>query len=156
MRKQVIAPPARPAAAPVGLWLDVRSLARVEVTSEVAGRPVESIFLPGDNAGWRAGEQGRQTVRLHFDAPQTLRRILLRFAEHERARTQEFVLRWSADGGATWRDIVRQRFNFAPPGTTREIEDLHVELAGVVALELVIDPEVGGGAVASLEQWLLA
>jgi len=55
------------------------------------------------------------------------------------------VLRWSADSGQTFREIVRQQYNFSPPGTVREVEDYGVELEGVTALELRVVPDVGGG-----------
>jgi hypothetical protein len=74
-----------------------------------------------------------------------LRRILLVFEERERARTQEFVLRWSADGGRTYREIVRQQYNFSPPGTPREVENYVTELEGVTVVELTVVPDVGGG-----------
>jgi hypothetical protein len=73
------------------------------------------------------------------------------------ARTQEYVLRWSADGGQSFRDIVRQQWNFSPPGTISEIEDHHVELSGVTVLELNIVSDLSGGtSPASLTQLLLA
>jgi hypothetical protein len=73
------------------------------------------------------------------------------------ARTQEYVLRWSADGGRSFREIVRQQWNFSPQGTTRETEDHHIELPAVTVLELSIIPDISGGnAVASLAQLRLA
>lgn len=87
---------------------------------------------------------GPQTIRLVFDSPQTLRRILLVFEENETARTQEFVLRWSSDGGSSVREIVRQQWNFSPPGSVREIEEYQVELSGVTVLELIINPNISG------------
>ncbi len=73
------------------------------------------------------------------------------------ARTQEYVLRWSADGGQSFRDIVRQSWNFSPHGATCETEDHHVELPAVTVLELSITPDVSGGqAAASLAQLRLA
>ena len=58
------------------------------------------------------------------------------FKEQEFARTQEFVLRWSEDRGTSWKDIVRQQWNFSPPTTVDEREDYGVELSGATALEL--------------------
>ena len=40
----------------------------------------------------------------------------------ETARTQEFVLRWSPDGGNSVKEIVRQQWNFNPPDSIREVE----------------------------------
>src|SRR5437667_6682197 len=96
--------------------------------------------------GWRAAAPGTQTIRLIFDQPQRLRRISLVFEEDEIKRTQEFVLRWSPDGGRSFRDIVRQQWNFSPPDTVREVEEYQVELADVTALELIIVPNNSGGA----------
>jgi len=75
------------------------SQAVVEVTSEDKNYPVESAFASGDAQGWRAAAPWSQTIRLVFDQPQRLRCISLVFEEKETARTQEFVLRWSPDGG---------------------------------------------------------
>jgi hypothetical protein len=91
-----------------------------------------------------------------FDNPQRLRRIWLVFEETETQRTQEFVLRWS-DTGHSFREIVRQQWNFSPPETVRETEDYSVELSDVTVLELKIVPDKSGGeARASLETLRLA
>jgi hypothetical protein len=157
MRKRVIRPAAAEAAPGEQEWLDVEQLAQVEVTSEDAAHPVESALALKDEGGWRAAQPGEQTVRLIFDQPQRLSRVWLLFIEADRARTQEFVLRWSPDGGRTFRDIVRQQWNFGPPETIREAEDYRVQLSGVTALELVIVPDKSGGdARASIAQWRLA
>jgi len=55
-------------------------------------------------------------------------------------------LRWSSDGGSSFREIVRQQWNFSPPRTIREIEEYQVELANVTLLELKIVPNMSGGA----------
>jgi hypothetical protein len=107
--------------------------------------------------GWRASQPGEQLIRLLFDEPQRLRRATLLFVEIECERTQEFVLRWSADGGRSYREVVRQQYTFTPPGTTRQDEDYGVDLEEVTALELKIVPDIGGGgARASLAQLRLA
>jgi hypothetical protein len=67
------------------------------------------------------------------------------FQEKERQRTQEFLLRWSPDGGASWQEIVRQQYNFSPPDNTREIEEYTAEIQGLTLLELVIIPDISGG-----------
>ena len=73
--------------------------------------------------------------------------------EHEVARTQEFVLRWSPEAGAPYREIVRQQWNFSPSNTVRELEDYRVELSNVSVLELIISPDIGHArAVASRTQ----
>jgi len=138
-------------------WLDLQSLAQVELTSEDAANPVEAALVPGAGLGWRAAQAGEQTIRLLFDELQRVRRIQLVFHEDQQARTQEFVLRWSPDGGQSYRDIVRQQYNFSPLGVTREFEDYAVDLAGVTALELRIVPDISGGdARASVAQLRIA
>ena len=84
-----------------------------------------------------------------FHSPQRLRRIRLRFDEADTERTQEFTLRWSPDGGRTFREVVRQQYTFSPAGATSEVEDLNVDLAAVTALELTIIPDQRGRAYAS-------
>lgn len=138
-------------------WLDLEHLAEVEITSEDALHPIESALLPGTGSGWRAAEPGKQCIRLLFPNPQRIRCIRLNFVESSVHRTQEYVLRWSADGGQSFREIVRQQWNFDPAGATSETEDHQVDLPGVTTLELDIIPEIGGGdALASLAQLRIA
>jgi hypothetical protein len=157
MRKRVIRPIPAEATTSEPDWLDVEQLAQVEVTSEDAAHPIESALVLDHEGGWRAAQPGPQTIRLVFDQPQRLSRVWLLFIEPDTARTQEFVLRWSPDGGRSFRDVVRQQWNFGPPETIREAEDYRVALSGVTALELVIVPDTSGGeARASIAQWRLA
>ena len=157
MRKRIITPVQQETASPDLKWLNMEELAEVEVTSEDASHPIESALLPGRASGWRAAGPGKQTIRLLFDNPQRLQRIWLYFVETHTVRTQEYVLRWSPDGGQSFREIVRQQWNFSPQGATSETEDLHVELPAVTVLELSIIPDISGGnAFASLEQLRLA
>ena len=136
---------------------DLQILAQVELTSEDATNPIEAALVPGAGLGWRAVQPGEQTIRLVFDELRRVRRIQLLFQEDQQARTQEFVLRWSPDGGQSYRQIVRQQYNFSPPGVTREFEDYAVDLAGVTVLELRIVPDIGGGgARASVAQLRIA
>ncbi len=138
-------------------WLNVEELAEVEITSEDAAHPIESALVPGGASGWRAAEPGEQTIRLLFTHPQQLRRIWIDFVEMDTARTQEYVLRWSSDNGQSFREIVRQQWNFSPPNTTHEIEDHRVELAAASILELCIKPDISSGtAFASLANMRLA
>jgi hypothetical protein len=103
------------------------------------------VFDSGDARGWRAAAPGSQTIRLVFDQPQRLKCISLVFDENDTARTQEFVLRWSPHGGSSVKEIVRQQWNFSPPDSIREVEEYQVELSDVAVLELVINPNIGGG-----------
>ena len=138
-------------------WLDVEHLVQVELTSEDAEHPIESALKMNTGSGWRAQQPGEQTIRLLFDKPHRISRIQLLFQEDERERTQEFVLRWSPDGGTSCREVVRQQFNFSPPGITRELEDYVVDLDGLKMLELTITLDISGGETrASLAQLRLA
>ena len=128
-------------------WLDLEREAVVEVTSEERDYPVESALVGEESRGWRAAESGTQTIRLIFDEPQRLKRIALVFEEIQTQRTQSFVLRWSGDGGRSFREIVRQQWNFSPPNSIREVEEYRVELSGVTVLELVIVPDISRGSV---------
>jgi len=157
MRKRIIAPVQQETESPNQEWLNVEGLADVEITSEDRAHPIESALLPGRAPGWRAAVPGKQTIRLLFAHPQRLQRIWLNFEEPLTERTQEYVLRWSPDGGQSFREIVRQQWNFSPQGATSETEDHHVQLPGVTMLELSIIPDTGGGnAFASLAQLRLA
>lgn len=138
-------------------WLNIDVLAEVEITSEDSNFPIESALLLGQDSGWRAATPGEQTIRLLFEEPLFIKRIWLNFVERNIARTQEYVLRWSADSGESWHNIVRQQWNFSPSGSTQETEDLQVKLEQMNLLELIITPDISGGnALASLEQLLLA
>jgi len=134
--------------------LDIQRTAEVEITSETPDNPVDFALVAGTNSGWLAAQSGEQMLRLLFDESQKLNHIRLVFKENNEARTQEFVLRWSADG-EVFHDIVRQQYNFSPP--TTEVEEYDVNLDGVKALELKIVPDISGGpAIASLAELRLA
>ncbi len=152
MRKRLITPSPQDAAAHDEGWLDPTRAGVVEVTSEDREYPVESALVSGEMLGWRAAESGTQTIRLIFDEPKRLTRISLVFEEPDTERTQEFILRWSPDGGHSLREIVRQQWNFNPPNTIREVEEYRVEISDVTVLELVIVPDMSrGSARASLK-----
>ncbi|MFZ0050949.1 MAG: hypothetical protein WAK96_04185 [Desulfobaccales bacterium] len=157
MRKRIIGHGPRDVAAAEPGWLDLERLAQVEITSEDAAYPIESALILGTGSGWRAAQPGEQTIRLLFDEPLRLKRIHLVFSEGELERTQEFALRWSPDGGQSYREILRQQYNFSPPDAAREVEDYDLDLDGVTALELKIVPDIsGGGSRASLAQLRVA
>lgn len=121
-------------------WIDLETLAEVEITSEDTGHPIESALIANRNGGWRASEPGRQMIRLKFSNPQNVRFIRLEFEEKSVERTQEYVLRWAPEYGRTCQEIVRQQWNFNPEGTVTETEEHEVDLHGLAILELVIDP----------------
>src|SRR5690349_2491355 len=126
MRKRIINPTKENVRARAEGWLDVQQTALVELTSEDKSYPIESAFALEDGEGWRAAESGPQTVRLIFDEPQKIKRILLIFEERKESRTQEFALRWAAEGRTAFEQIVRQQWTFSPPETNRETEEYRV------------------------------
>ena len=146
LRKQIInVSPSTPA--PQAGRIDVAAVATVLVTSEDPDHPVDHAFDALAGAGgtrWVAGEPGEQVLILAFDAPQAIRRVVLEVEEREVARTQELQLAVSEDGGQTYRELLRQEYNFSPPGTTFEREDWAVAAEGVTHLRLVIKPDKGG------------
>lgn len=120
-------------------WLDLEKIAAVEITSEDPKFPIEHAMGNAETTGWRAAAPGPQKIRLLFDVPQKIRRIQLHFVDRISERSQEFWL--LALMGDELREVVRQQWNFSPQGTTEEHEDYKVELNGVTALELRIDPD---------------
>ncbi|HEY6364761.1 MAG TPA: hypothetical protein VI585_08220 [Candidatus Binatia bacterium] len=157
MRKQIINSGSETVSPSDDVWLDLERLARVEIASESAEHPIEAALIPDHGTGWQAAQPGQQTIRVIFDQPVSIGRILLRFDEKTQERTQEFVLRWLAVGEHSYREIVRQQYNFSPSGTNQEIEDYAVKLKALIALELEIVPDISGGdACASLTEMRLA
>jgi len=138
-------------------FLDLESLAQVEITSECEQHPIEAALIEGLESGWQAVLPGEQTIRIIFDQPQTIQHILLMFDEHEQLRTQEFILLYSAGDDPSFHEILRQQYHFSPPTTTREIEHYNVNLNQLKVLELRITPDISGGvACAKLKQLRLA
>jgi hypothetical protein len=158
MRKRIVGEvPMHDRSSPPEKWLEIEGIATVEVTSEDPDFPIECVFHAGNGPGWRASGKGEQRIRIIFDQPMSIKRIHLRFVEAEVERTQEFTVSYSGEAGGPPKEILRQQWNFTPAGSTSEVEDLQVDLAGVSALELPIRPDVAAGdALATLAGWRLA
>jgi len=157
MRKKIITTDQQETLPPDQDWLNLEAIAEVEMTSEDVDYPIEDALTPGRSSGWRAAAPGKQMIRLIFADPQQLKLIRLHFVETRIERTQEYVLRYSSDGGKSSHEIVRQQWNFSPEGTSSEMEEHHVDLQIVSILELIIIPDINGGeARASLETLQLA
>jgi hypothetical protein len=155
VQKQIIGRDRERASEPA--WLDLESEAAVEITSEDPARPIESALRLNGGAGWQAGEPGPQTIRIVFNQPRHISHVRLRFTEMKAERTQEFVLRWGKDRSGPLQDIARQQWNFSPQGSTVELEDYRVNLAGALILELKLNPDVTGAkAFASLDEFRVA
>jgi len=145
LRKQVLEhPPATDLS--VG-EIPVAEVATVLVTSETLDHPIEHVFDnqrgPGGSR-WEAEKPGEQTLILAFDAPQKFRKVTLEIEEQAVSRTQELALAVSDDGGQTYRELVRQEYNFSPPSTTFEREEWKVSAEMVTHLRLWIKPDKGG------------
>jgi hypothetical protein len=93
---------------------------------------------------WVASVDGEQALILAFDTPQTIREVRLEIEELYASRTQVLTLSLSQDGGRTYREILRQEFNFSPPGTTFERERWSVPAERVTHLRVAIRPDKGG------------
>ncbi|QDV36927.1 hypothetical protein [Tautonia plasticadhaerens] len=146
LRKQIIKAHEE-APAPTAGKIDIAAVATVLVTSEAPQHPVDHAFDGSRGPGgtrWVAGEPGEQTLILAFDVPQTIRRVALEVEEPEVARTQELQLALSTDGGKDYREVLRQEYNFSPPGTTFEREEWQVDADAVTHLRLSITPDKGG------------
>lgn len=116
LRKQIIRAPSS-APPPTPGEIDIAALAVVQVTSEAPDHPVDHAFDGDGGPGgsrWMAGEPGEQTLILAFDAPQAIRRVALDVEEPVVARSQELQLALSTDGGRTYREVLRQEYNFSP------------------------------------------
>ncbi|MEI6232617.1 MAG: hypothetical protein WCT04_06170 [Planctomycetota bacterium] len=157
MRKQIIQqhPPVR--SFDESNWLDIPTIAQVELSSEDESYPIEAALSAGGGAGWRAAEAGKQTIRIIFDEPQSIRKIHVEFRESSGVqRTQEFALSASIRAMPHPKEIVRQQYNFNADASV-ETENYAVNLDGVTALELVIIPDQNGGnAMASLARLRVA
>ncbi len=141
MRKKIIGQNSSTRRIGEPVWLNLADLVEVEITSEDAAFPIEAA-LAENGHGWRAAGPGNQVIRLMFDNPQRIQRIKLGFMESQHVRTQEYVLRCSADHGQSFREIVRQQWNFSPDGANAEIEDHWVDLDEINILELSIVPDI--------------
>jgi hypothetical protein len=160
MRKEIVGQKAAAAAGQTTAeWLDLTSIARVQLTSEDPAFPIENALSANptlNELGWRATSPGAQTITMLFDVPQRIRRIVVHFAERNMERSQEFLLRYSS-AKETDREIVRQQWTFSPNGSPEEFEDYAVELESVTKLDLVIDPDRGRrNSVATLSALLIA
>jgi hypothetical protein len=139
MRKSIVSPSAI-TATPIGdLWRDLERIARVEISSEDESFPIENALSKTVTGGWKAATTGPQLIRLQFDEPQTIKRILLQFVDKSSDRSQEFAV--FAGAGTELKEVVRQQWSFSPQGSTEEIEDYPVNLSGITTLELRIDPD---------------
>lgn len=145
MHKQIVAPTSGSASPRNDPWTDLE-LARVRLTSEDPACPIEAALKETPGHGWKAAQPGAQSIWIDFPSPRPIHEIGLQFEATER-RTQEFVLESSNDGGRSYREIVRQQFNFSPESARVEEENYSPHLIGVTGLKLTIVPDISGGEV---------
>ena len=146
LRKRVIPKPSQ-GPLPLEGEISIADVATVQVTSEQTDHPIDHAFDLSRGPGgsrWIAGGPGEQSVTLVFDRPQTIRRIGIEVEELAVSRTQELSVSVSSDGGRTYRELIRQEFNFSPPGTSFERELWSVSAGAVTHLRLEIKPVKGG------------
>ena len=146
LRKQII-PRHSGASASLDGELSIADVATVQVTAEQADHPIDNAFDHDRGPGgsrWIADGPGEQTVILLFDSPQTIRTIGVEVEELAVSRTQELSVSVSLDGGRTYRELVRQEFNFSPPATSFERERWSTSEGAVTHLRLEIKPDKGG------------
>jgi hypothetical protein len=122
-----------------GAWLDLEDIATAEISSEDPQHPFEQALRTDTANGWRASAPGRQMVRIHFDSPQSIRRINLQFREERVERSQEIAL-FATSSTSVRKELVRQQWVFSPKGAQEEVEDYFFDLKDVTAIELEIDP----------------
>jgi hypothetical protein len=125
----------------------IADTATVLVTSELPDHPIDHMCDgqrgPGSTR-WIAEQPGDQTVVLAFDTAQNINIVSLEIEETEVSRTQEVTLATSRDGGQTYRELLRQEFNFSPSGTTFEHEEWRLAAEGITNLRVWIRPDKGG------------
>ncbi len=81
MRKSIVSPSAAAVTPISDLWRDLERIARVEISSEDEQFPIEHALGKHATTGWRAAGTGPQLIRLHFDEPQTIKRLQLHFVD---------------------------------------------------------------------------
>jgi hypothetical protein len=146
LRKQIVPTPSR-GPVPLPGEIQIADVATVQVTSEETAHPIDHAFDQNRGPGgsrWIAGGPGQQSVTLLFDHPQTIRQIGVEVEELVDSRTQELAVLVSSDGGRTYRELVRQEFNFSPPDTSFERELWSISADAVTHLRLEIKPDKGG------------
>ena len=146
LRKQVVPKRCSESASFEG-EISIADVATVQVTSEEADHPIDNAFDHNRGPGgsrWIADGPGEQTVILLFDSPQMIRKIGVEVEELAVSRTQELSVSVSSDGGRTYRELVRQEFNFSPSGTSFERELWSASAGAVTHLRLEIKPDKGG------------
>jgi len=72
--------------------------------------------------------------------------VTLEAGQPSASRTQGITRALSGDGGQTYREVLRQEFNFSAPATTFEREVWNVPAANLTGLRVTVKPDKGGGS----------
>jgi hypothetical protein len=147
LRKRIINTARTPAGSPDLGSIDITAVATVIVTSEDPVHPIDHVFNKHNQTEpcrWIAANPGEQCVILEFDKPQTIHQIALEIEERDVQRSQELTISISSDGGRNYQELIRQEYNFSPPGTTWERETWSVPATRVSHLCLQIKPDKSG------------
>ena len=147
LRKRIINTARAPASRPDLGAIDITAVATVIVTSEDPAHPIDHVFNKHnqtETCRWIAANPGEQCVILDFDTPQTIHQIALEIEERDVQRSQELTISISSDGGRNYQELIRQEYNFSPPGTTWERETWSVPATRVSHLCLQINPDKSG------------
>ena len=147
LRKQILRPDSETVSQATSMTtMAIPDIASVLVSSEDPSSPIDYAFDNHSGPGgtrWVAGEVGEQTIILAFDQPQRVQKVGLEIEEPEMSRTQELSLAFSRDGGHTYREVLRQEYNFSPPHTTFERESWAMPVENMTHLRLTIKPDKG-------------
>lgn len=118
-------------------WLDLDAVADVTVTAR--GERVSR-----GRSMWSAECPGEQLIEVRFHHPMAVRHLKVMTTEAEQARTQEMTVWVSLHRGERHREVLRQQFNFSPPGATEQVEEYALRFEQVSAIQLRIVPSIDG------------
>ena len=134
--------------------IQVATQATIHYSSEDPAHPIEHLFDGASVRGatrWLSARPGTtQEIRLEFDEPQDITRLIYDVEEGQRERTQEVRMEFSSDGGKSYRTGFVQEYTFSPNGSTYQREDMRFDLRAVTHLRLIVVPNKGGTGTATL------
>jgi F5/8 type C domain len=136
--------------------IDIAGCASIAYSSEDPAHPLGNLFDgrsgPGVTRWMSARPDTIEHIVLEFDQPQTIARLVHEVEEELREPPYpgSTALKFSEDGGRTYRQILVQEYTFSPGGATYQREDQRFNLHGVTHLRLTIVPNKNGPGTATL------